>query len=87
MHDVDLLLFIFSIFKFKDCSTGEDLVDELCHVKFSCMTWTHDEKGLFYNVCCVVISSICTGLLLIHCLSTKRKIIYIYIYTELPTYN
>jgi len=35
--------------KFKDVKTGDDLEDVLEHVKFSCMSWTHDNKGIFYN--------------------------------------
>ena len=35
--------------KFKDVKTGNDLEDVLEHVKFSCMSWTHDNKGIFYN--------------------------------------
>ena len=29
--------------------TGEDLDDELKWVKFSCLSWTHDNRGFFYN--------------------------------------
>jgi len=35
--------------KFKNVATGKDLEDVLHHVKFSCMSWTHDNKGIFYN--------------------------------------
>ena len=28
----------------------EKLEDVLENVKFSCITWTHDHKGVFYNV-------------------------------------
>nr|XP_026689406.1 prolyl endopeptidase [Ciona intestinalis] len=35
--------------KFKDVESGEDMEDVLNRVKFSCMSWTHDGKGLFYN--------------------------------------
>jgi len=35
--------------KFRDVESGEDLPDTLEYVKFSCMAWTHDSKGLFYN--------------------------------------
>jgi len=34
---------------FKDVASGKDLDDVLHDVKFSCMSWTHDNKGLFYN--------------------------------------
>ena len=36
--------------QFKDVSTGKDLPDVLERVKFSSMAWTHDNKGIFYNV-------------------------------------
>ena len=35
--------------KFKSVETGHDLNDLLENVKFSCLTWTHDNKGVFYN--------------------------------------
>ncbi|CAH8628858.1 unnamed protein product [Schistosoma intercalatum] len=34
--------------KFKTCESGEDLPDVLQHVKFSSISWTKDEKGVFY---------------------------------------
>ncbi|CAL8076095.1 unnamed protein product [Calicophoron daubneyi] len=34
--------------KFKNAETGTDLPDLLRRVKFSCIEWTHDEKGVFY---------------------------------------
>ncbi|KAF7244537.1 hypothetical protein EG68_10664 [Paragonimus skrjabini miyazakii] len=34
--------------KFKVTETGDDLRDLLKRVKFSCIEWTHDEKGVFY---------------------------------------
>lgn len=36
--------------KFKDIEKNEDLEDTLEKVKFSSMAWTHDNKGIFYNV-------------------------------------
>lgn len=35
--------------KFMDVAKKEHLEDILENVKFSCMTWTHDNKGIFYN--------------------------------------
>ncbi|KAL3316309.1 hypothetical protein Ciccas_005053 [Cichlidogyrus casuarinus] len=35
--------------KFKDIRTGEEHTDVLKHVKFSCLEWSHDGKGVFYN--------------------------------------
>lgn len=35
--------------KFKEVATGKDLEDVLERVKFSCLCWTHDGKGVFYN--------------------------------------
>lgn len=36
--------------KFKNVDTGEDYPDVLENVKFSCLEWTLDNKGVFYNV-------------------------------------
>lgn len=38
-----------SVIKVRDVSTGQDLADELRWVKFSCLSWTHDNRGFFYN--------------------------------------
>lgn len=35
--------------KFMRTDTKEQLEDVLENVKFSCLSWTHDNKGLFYN--------------------------------------
>lgn len=36
--------------KIRNVESGEDYPDLLERVKFSAMTWTHDNKGLFYCV-------------------------------------
>ncbi|OQV21750.1 Prolyl endopeptidase [Hypsibius exemplaris] len=38
------------IVKVRDAASKEDLVDHLERVKFSCLSWTHDNKGFFYNM-------------------------------------
>ena len=35
--------------KFKSVETGVDYEEVLENVKFSCLSWTHDNKGVFYN--------------------------------------
>lgn len=35
--------------KFKSVETNQDLPDVLENIKFSCLGWTHDNKGIFYN--------------------------------------
>jgi prolyl oligopeptidase len=35
--------------KFKSVETDQILDDTLENVKFSCLCWTHDNKGVFYN--------------------------------------
>lgn len=35
--------------KFKEVETGKIYDDVLENVKFSCLSWTHDNKGVFYN--------------------------------------
>lgn len=36
--------------KIRDVDTNDDLPDELTNVKHSSMSWTSDNKGLFYSV-------------------------------------
>lgn len=36
--------------KFRDVENGKDYPDLLERVKFTSLAWTHDNKGLFYNV-------------------------------------
>lgn len=35
---------------FMDVQTNEEYTEELQRVKFSSITWTHDNKGIFYGV-------------------------------------
>jgi prolyl oligopeptidase len=35
--------------KFRSVETNTDLEDVLENIKFSCLCWTHDNKGVFYN--------------------------------------
>jgi prolyl oligopeptidase len=35
--------------KFRSVETNTDLDEVLENVKFSCLSWTHDNKGVFYN--------------------------------------
>ena len=44
------VMFVFVIVKVRDCESKQDLDDVIERVKFSCMAWTHDHKGFFYNV-------------------------------------
>lgn len=36
--------------KFRDVETGGDYLDVLEHVRYTSLAWTHDNKGIFYNV-------------------------------------
>lgn len=40
----------FRVFQFKNVDDATDLPDILKRVKFSCISWTHDNRGIFYNV-------------------------------------
>ena len=35
--------------QFLECDKREILIDNLVNIQLSCLTWTHDGKGLFYN--------------------------------------
>ncbi|VDN31736.1 unnamed protein product [Dibothriocephalus latus] len=43
------------VIKVKKVSTGEDLPDKLERVKFSGISWTHDNKGFFYAILFIVL--------------------------------
>jgi hypothetical protein len=41
--------------QFRDVETGIDLEEVLENVKFSCLDWSFDNKGVFYNVNFIII--------------------------------
>ena len=47
--------------KFKDVETGKEYDEILKKVKFSPMTWMHDNKGFFYGVSPNQLSQKCPG--------------------------
>lgn len=58
-HSVDGTIFAYTLselgsdwvkIKFRNVETGEDYPDLLQRVKCTSLAWTHDNKGLFYNV-------------------------------------
>ena len=60
------------ILQFKDVASGKDLPDTLERVKFSSMAWTHDNKGILYNVSSSTVS-LCLVLLVLLVLKLNLK--------------